>query len=289
MKKLLIIIGILLSLTSIFLIIFFSVSETSKEEVCYSVRENRSYLSKDDLTINIKVYDNLSDSLLLYSKESEAKLHDKNEENVISVKVEDVYISSVTTYNDETFYEYNIKVSLNINYIYIEDCYLTLTFTNNVYSFNIGNLQIHENNYIENELKITNLYGISSVNDLTLKALIITIKNDNNYDIDIKNMFVGSDLNVILNDKNIVEIKDDLYIENYECSMNNNGYIRVKAKEEKTFIIPIINNTNLHLSNIFLTFDIKGESYYLSNFTYIKTNDLDSLKPYLFKGIKYGI
>lgn len=289
MKKLIIISTCVLALATALLIIFFSTKETEVEEVCYSIKENHSYLSKDDLTFNVKIYDNNKESLLLYAKESNAILHDKNEENVITVSVLESYISSTTTYNDECFYEYIIKLVVNVSKVKIEECYLTLNFSNKRYVFNIGSFSIIENNMNENILKITDLYGVSSRDNLTLKALVITVNNDTNQSILLSNFKLNDEIKVVLNQSNITSVSDDLVIEDYEYTLSDQEQIKIDSNSKMTFILPVKNNTKLHVSDCFFSYEINRKLYYFSNFSYIKTNDLEGLKPYLFTGIIYDI
>ena len=226
---------------------------------------------------------------MLYAKEANTTLHDKDERNVLTVSVVDSYISSGTTYMDEAFYEYIIKLKVDVSNVVVDECYLTLNYSNKSYSFNIGSFEVCENDREENILKITDLYGLSSEKELSLKAIVLTITNESNSGVYITDLFIGNGLRAILNEANVVEVSDDLVVEDYNFTLSNQERIKLNANEKKTIIIPINNDKKLYLSNCFITYKIGQKSYYLSNFTYIKSNDLNGLNPYLFKGKIYEL
>lgn len=283
MKKLIIIISIfvLLLATTIFLISLYDKNDI--EEVVYSIKTNYSYLSDGDTKINIKLYTNNKNSLLKHAKEAVATLHDRKEETVVTVEVLETQETSNTTFNNTNLYEYTVKILVSITKLKISDCCLSLKFSNKKYTFNIGDIEIEENNYQANHLKITNLYGLSKEDDLSLSGIVLTIINDGENAINITSAKIGNSIKVVLNNLNKTSVDDSQVIEDYNHTLTSEN-ITVEIGEANTFILPIINDSNNYLYDCYLLFEINGEFYYFSNFTYINSNDLDSLQKYVSLG-----
>lgn len=287
MKKVIIVFTILVILLVISFILIDQYTSNYIEEVTYSVKSEYLYLSNGDVQFNVKVYSNDENSLLKYAKKSEAVIHDRSEENIVTVDVIDSYLSSSTTY-EEALYEYTLTIKLAITNLKIKDCYLSLKYPNKVYVFNIGNLEISENYYDENILKITNLYGLSSSSDLGLKAIVLTINNNSLLNYKITNIYTGNNINFIVNNTNKITINNSSFIDDYSYGLDSTD-ITLKANENSTFILPINNTLDCYLYNCYLLIEINGKTYYLSNFTYINSNDLFALERYIIKGIIYDI
>lgn len=287
MKKVITMFTILVILLIISFILIDQYTSNYIEEVTYSVKSEYLYLSNGDVQFNVKVYSNDENSLLKYAKKSEAVIHDRSEENIVTVDVIDSYLSSSTTYQ-EALYEYTLTIKLAITNLKIKDCYLSLKYPNKVYVFNIGNLEISENYYDENILKITNLYGLSSSSDLGLKAIVLTINNNSLINYKITNIYTGNNINFIVNNTNKITINNSSFIDDYSYGLDSTD-ITLKANENTTFILPINNTLDCYLYNCYLLIEINGKTYYLSNFIYINSNDLFALERYIIKGIIYDI
>ena len=290
MRKLILIFSVILVMFSVVLFLGFRKRNNDKEEVTYSIKTAYSYLSEGPLKFDVKIYSNLEDSLLNNCKEAQIHLHDQKEESVLTVNVNSVHITNNTMYIGEEYFEYTISLSVDIDMIKIPNCYMTITFTNKTYSFEIGSFEIKPNDYAENILKITNLYGVRKYDNLTLAGIVITITNPFNDELRVTSVNIGDGYNVILNKKHFVNISDSLifedYIEEYETKSD---YLMLKPNETKTYLLPIESSNDVFLCNCYMIFDLNGTEYYLSNFTYIKTNDLDALSRYLSKGVIYEV
>lgn len=291
MRRAIIIFSVFVLLLTLAIVLFFNYKENDIIENTYCVKTNYAFLSEDDVQFNIKLYTNKKESLIKYAEEAITTIHNKSEEVVVNVDVVDVYNSSTTTYIDEAYYEYTVKIKINITKIEIDDCYLTMKFANKAYTFNIGSLEIKENLYEDNNLKILDLYGVSSVDDNRLSGIVITINNSNNYNLKITNITIGKHCQILLDSNNNTTIKESNMLEDYyQVELNDsNGYLLIEANAKKTFILPINHKNNNYISNCYLLINCNGNIYYLSNYNYINSNDLESLNSYLFEGIIYDI
>lgn len=290
MKKIIIIASSVIVLITIFLILLFSFNDEILEEEIYSVKTNYSYLSDDNVTFSVKVYSNLKKSLLNYANNADVTLHDRKEENVISVIVTDCFISNASIYNEKELYEYNISIKVEITEFFIEDCYLSLKFSNKGYTFYIGKVEINKKEKDYKPLNITNLYGLSSENNLSLSGLVISFNNKTDYNWYITKVFIGGNYVVLLDKENIVTVDEGIRLEEYtfkEENLSNN--LVVETMQNKTYILPIKHLSDYYLYNCYLLLTINGEEYYISNFDYIKSNDLNSLSSYVFGGLIYEL
>lgn len=288
MRKLLIVFSTVVLLLTVTIIYISKYKKMPTEENTYCVETTYSYLSKESINFDVKLYSNYNDSLLKYSNEANVYLHDKAKDKIISLKVVEVNTTDTTTYNDEKYYEYTLSFLLDIDRLVINECYLTLEFTNKTYNFKIGSFEVVKNIYEENILKITNLYGVRKENDLNTHAIIITLTNPCDYKVIIKKIFISSKNNVVINNDNKVELKESQVLEDYIKNLNlNSQYLSLNPGETITILLPIINNNLSFLSNFYLLFETDESTYYFPNFTYITTNDIDSLKKYINKGKIY--
>ena len=287
MRKLIILITAFVLLLATALILYFTFKSDNIDEKVFCVKTDYMYLSDGEVELDIKLYTNDEDSLIKYANEANVYIHDKMEENLVMVDILDVYNSTNTVYVGEKFYEYTLIISFNITELTIKDCYLTMEFSEKGYKFNLGSVEIKENKYEKNPYKITNLYGLSSNNDLSLKAIVLTIKNDTDEQIKINKASLGLEYDVVVNKSNEVLVSDETKIEDYEYTLENR-YILVESNTTKTFIMPILNGQN-QLTNCYILFEINGEFYYINNFNFINSNDLESSSKYIFEGIIYEV
>lgn len=290
MRKFIVIFSVFLLFVSILLIVFFVNKDNSIEEKTYSLKTSYAYLSDGEVEAVIKIYSNDKNSILKYADKAQVSLHDKSEENVLSVDVIKSYISNNTIYKEETFYEYSLILKVNISNVKITECYMTLKFSNKAYTFYIGSLEIKENIYKENKFKIVGLYGVSSRDNISLAGIVLTIKNDEDKNIVINNIYIGENYQVLLNQENINSVKDSSVIEDYyQNDQSITNFITFIKGETTTFILPIKYLKNQYLNNCYMLFEIDNEIYYLSNYNYINSNDLEGLEIYLLKGLIYDI
>ena len=123
---------------------------------------------------------------------------------------------------------------------------------------------------------------------MTLSGIVITITNPFDEELRITNISIGDGYDVILNKKHFVSVSDSMIIEDYiQDYEKDSNHLIFKPNETKTYLLPIESTDDLYLCNCYLIINIHGTEYYLSNFTYIKTNDLDALSRYLSKGVIY--
>lgn len=287
MRKLIVLITVFVALLATALVLYFTFKSDEIEEKVYCVKTDYLYLSDGEVELDIKLYTNDEDTLIKYAKESNVYIHDKMEENLVKVDILDVYNSSNTVYLGEMYYEYTVVISVKMTQLKIKECYLTMEFSGKGYKFNLGSIELKENKYEKNPYKITNLYGLSSYDDLSLKAIVITIKNDTNEEIKIKEASLGMDYNVILNTSNEIEVSDETKIEDYKYTLEDR-YILIESNTTKTFILPVLGGEN-QLTNCYILLEINGQSYYISNFNFINSNDLEAVSKYIFEGIIYAI
>lgn len=286
MRKVWILFSISLVLLATIFILFLQYRDKDIDEKTYCIKSNYVFLSDGEVALDVKLYTNDENSLLQYANESDAAIHDKSEENYLSVDISNVCNFANTYYRDELFYEYNVTIKAKINEFKVDDCYLTLNYDNKTYLFNIGSVEIRENVYEKNPYKIVNLYGVSGRNDLTLKGIIISIKNDSLKTLKLTKVDIGTNSLVILNDNNNVEVSESSKIDDYEYTTDS-SLIVIESGETKTVILPINYKMNNQLTNCYLLLEINGNTYYVSNFNFINTNDLESMKNYLSLGYIY--
>ena len=288
MKKFIIMVSTLIIIVTVFLFLFFNTEEKFINEKVYSIKTNYSYLSDGKVLIPIKLYSNNKNSLLKYANESNATLHDLNEENVVSIDVVESRISSVTYLEDENLYEYILKTEINITSLVIDDCYLSLKFSNNVFTFEIGRVEVEEKGQDFNNINITNLYGLSSEDDISLHGLVITFNNRSDTRMKISNIKIGSNYELLLNKNNVITPSDSLKIEEYEYVSNESSdNLIIEGNSSTTYLIPIKYTDDYFLYNCYLLIEIDGEKYYISNFDYINSNDLNRLIRYIEGGVIY--
>lgn len=291
MRKLIFVFTMCVLLLTLSLILFDKYKNNDKEEVAYSIKSSYAYLSNDSETIfDVRLYTSSKKSLIKYASSSIANIHDKSKDTIINVDVLDVYQISNTTYYDENFYEYSLSLKVLMNDLNIKDAYLTLNFTNKAYTFYLGSIDIKENIYKDNELKIVDLYGVSSKDNISLAGIVMTISNQRNQSMEITDVIIGDDFNVILDTNYATEVKESVYVEDYlNNDINNDGYLEIEANSSKTFILPIEYLNDYYLYNCYLIIYGDDFTYLLSNYNYINSNDLEGLDDYLFKGLIYDI
>lgn len=291
MRKLIFVFTMCILLLTLALVLFDKYKDEDKEEVAYSIKSSYAYLSNNgEVNFDVKVYTNHKNSLLKYARSSIANIHNKSKDIVVNATILDVYQISNTTYSDENYYEYCLELKVMINELNINDAYLTLNFTNKAYTFYLGGIDIKENIYKDNELKIVDLYGVSSKDDISLAGIVVTINNESDQSIKITDISIGDDFNVILDTKYITEVKESVFVEDYlTFDINNDNYILIEANSRQTFILPIKYLNDYYLYNCYLIIYGDDFTYLLSNYNYINSNDLEGLEDYLFKGMIYDI
>jgi hypothetical protein len=291
MRKLIFVFTICLLLLTLSLILFDKYQDNDKEEVTYSIKSSYAYLSNNNETIfDVRLYTSSKNSLIKYAASSNANIHDNSNDTIVDVEVIDVYQISNTTYSDENYYEYCLELKVMINELNINDAYLTFNFTNKAYTFYLGSIDIKENIYKDNELKIVDLYGVSSKDDISLAGIVLTINNESDQSIKITDISIGDDFDVILDTKYITEVKESVFVEDYlTFDINNDDHILIEANSRQTFILPIKYLNDYYLYNCYLIICGDDFTYLLSNYNYINSNDLEGLEDYLFKGMIYDI
>lgn len=291
MRKLIFVFTMCVLLLTLSLILFDKYKDNDKEEVAYSIKSSYAYLSNNSETIfDVRLYTSNKNSLIKYATSSIANIHDKSKDTIINVAVLDVYQMSNTTYYDENFYEYSLSLKVTINELNIKDAYLSLNFTNKAYTFYLGSIDIKENIYKDNELKIVDLYGVSSKDNISLAGIVVTINNESDQSIKVTDVIIGDEFNVVLDTNYITEVKESVFVEDYLTDdINNNNYILIEANSRQTFILPIEYSNDYYLYNCYLIICGDDFNYLLSNYNYINSNDLEGLEDYIFKGMIYDI
>lgn len=291
MRKLIFVFTMCILLLTLALVLFDKYKDEDKEEVAYSIKSSYAYLSNNgEANFDVKVYTNHKNSLLKYAHSSIANIHNKSKDIVVNATILDVYQISNTTYSDENYYEYCLELKVMINELNINDAYLTLNFTNKAYTFYLGGIDIKENIYKDNELKIVDLYGVSSKDDISLAGIVVTINNESDQSIKITDISIGDDFDVILDTKYITEVKESVFVEDYlTFDINNDDHILIAGNSRQTFILPIKYLNDYYLYNCYLIIYGDDFTYLLSNYNYINSNDLEGLEDYLFKGMIYDI
>lgn len=291
MRKLIFVFTMCVLLLTLSLILFDKYKDNDKEEVAYSIKSSYAYLSNNSETIfDVRLYTSNKNSLIKYATSSIAIIHDKSKDTIINVDVLDVYQMSNTTYYDENFYEYSLSLKVMINELNIKDAYLSLNFTNKAYTFYLGSIDIKENIYTDNELKIVDLYGVSSKDNISLAGIVVTINNESDQSIKVTDVIIGDEFNVVLDTNYITEVKESVFVEDYLTDdINNNNYILIEANSRQTFILPIEYSNDYYLYNCYLIICGDDFNYLLSNYNYINSNDLEGLEDYIFKGMIYDI
>ena len=287
MRKLIVLFSGVVLLLSLFLILFNSLKDNEETEITYSIRTNYAYLSDGEISAVFKVYSNQIDSLLKYADKANVTLHNRNKENVVTVSVVESYVSNTTIYKGKELYEYSLKTLIDITDFEIEDCYMTLKFTHKSYIFYIGKLEVIKSNCLVNKLPIIDLYGLSSEDDISLSGVIVTLKNSKDKSVEIADISVGNDCDVKfyseqISTKESTKIEDYIKEELVVCDS-----VRISSNDTKTLLILIDNKSDLYLSNSYIFMSIDGIRYYIENFNYINSNDLDGLSKYIKEGIIY--
>lgn len=288
MKKLIILFTSVIVLLISFLILLNNFKNIEENEIIYSLNTNYAFLSDGNINIIFKVYSNQKSSLLKYAEEANVSLHDKNKENILAVDVEGVSITNVALYKNKEFFEYSLNTFIDITDIKIENCYMTLKFTNKEYLFCLGDFEVKKSNCLINKLAITNLYGLSSAEDISMAGIVISLKNSKDKPVEITEVKVGGGYEVQLYEKNI-DIKESTKIEDYLNDDECVDSIRINSGQTKTFVIALEKETNCYLYNDYILFSVNEVMCYIENFNYINSNDLDSLQKYIKVGNIYAI
>ena len=287
MRKLIVLFSGVILLLSLVLILFNSLKDNEEMEITYSVKTNYAYLSEGEISAVFKVYSNQIDSLLKYADKANTTLHNRNKENVITVSVVESYVSNAAIYEGKELYEYSLKTLIDITDFEIDDCYMTLKFTHKSYIFYIGKLAVFKSNCLVNKLPIIDLYGLSSEDDISLSGVIVTLKNSKDKSVEIADISVGNDCDVKFYSEQI-STKESTKIEDYiKEELVVGDSVRISSNDTKTLLILIDNKSDLYLSNSYIFMSIDGIRYYIENFNYINSNDLDGLSKYIKEGIIY--
>ena len=289
MRKLIILFSSVVILLSLFLVLFNSLKDEEQVEKTYSVRTNYAYLSDGEIHVVFKVYSNKLDSLLKYANQANVTLHNRNKENVITVSVVESYLSDTTVYKGKELYEYSFKTLIDITDFIIEDCYMTAKFSNKSYIFYIGKFEVIKSNCLVNKLPIIDLYGLSSEDDISLSGILVTLKNSRDKSVDVSDIVVGNDCEIKVYSENVSPkeaTKIDAYLDNEMDAVDS---VRIGSKESKTILIEIDNKSELYFCNSYIFLTVDGVRFYIENFTYINSNDLDGLHKYIKEGIVYDV
>lgn len=277
MKKIFLFI-ILISILSLFVVFFYNKYEYKNEkERIYSIASYYSYLSTDDTILNFSIFSNKDDSLIRYADKADAKIISDN--SYLDVEIKDVNLKSSTQYNNELLYEYIINVAINSNDIILNDAYLVLEFDNIKYQVYLGVIEIEDFN-LYNPVNYTPkiMYGLSfSEPYLSLGGIYLTLSDKEGYLMDIS---IGNSFKVSLNEKYKALANDSNQIEDYTTYIYNQEAMiyTTYLKKDEGIIIPIYYHRDLFISNCYVLFLYEDVYYYIPNFIFIDTNDLNELK-----------
>ena len=289
MRKVIFLFSLIILSITIILWLYQNTSNDDYEDI-FSIKTSYSYINNNGVNFSVKVYSSKKDSLLCYGNEGEVFLHDKNDENLIKCNVNNIYMNDLVLYKENYYYEYVYDLTLNISELKIKECYMKVKFENKEYDFIIGSFEIVEKKIEDNIVSISNLYGLTSDDNFkSLCAIVLTFNNTSDQSVKIEDVSIGSNYRVFVNKNNIVEVNESNniydYLPNYDMKkeIENTG-ITINKNEKVTLVLPIKYQKDFYLYNAYLLIKIKDKYYYFPNFTFINSNEIDTLEKYVLRG-----
>lgn len=280
MKKILVFFALVITLL-VFVLFFYNKYKYKEEkEKIYSVGSYYSFLSKDNAVLDVSIFSNKDDSLLKFAAKANAKIISDN--SLLDVEIKDVNLKSSTVCNDKLLYEYNMSVIIESNDIILYDAYLVLEFDNTKYQVYLGVIEIEDFN-LYNPIIYTpkTMYGLSFKEPfLSLGGIYLSFNDFDGY---LSDILIGNTFKVSLNEKYKAVASDSNLITDYisydyaEANSKNTIYL----KKDEGIIIPISYHEDLFISNCYILFLYEEVYYYIPNFVFIDTNDLNELKELL--------
>lgn len=194
-----------------------------KDETCYALKQDYSYLYDETENMNVMIYSNIINPRFSYITRNKYYLSDYKEEFYIPADVSEVSFEKTSS-----GYLYNLVLKVpNFTEIYIDDLYLNASNDYSYDRFMIGSLSIISDIYSDDEL----IQSLSKISDDNLfeGISIMTSSFINIEEIIISNAYQmtysqnGKNINIMLNSKNytyklyliIKTNKGNIKIDNY--------------------------------------------------------------------------
>lgn len=276
-KVFLIVSGILIVLSGV-MFFYFSDCFNANEEKTISVLSYYGTIVEEKAPISLNLYSNKKDSELLYTQNATLSIYNEN------IHIEPVFksieIVGSAIYENGLYYNYELNVLFNTNEIYIKDAFCKISFPNKEYIFSLGTIEIIKIGDYE-PLNLESIWGLSYDKPyLSLAGININL-NDRYKMIEMVNIgtpFHVYPVNGNLNDTN--EIKD--IIDDYNYHYQSNGFLSLDGKN---VLLIISYDEELYLANTFMLLRIDNKDYYLYNYNYLKSNDLDARSVLINEGV----
>lgn len=234
---------ILIILTTIIIISFLSIlgisinKEKSYIEHSYSLRCNYNYLYDEDIKMKIYLYSNKKDPMFIDTARNTYYITNYEEDYNMEVK-----FNEINVVKEKEYYRFELETKIpNVSKLYIENLYLLASNEYYTDKFDIGSLDILEDNYLSEieykKLEISNEENYLDEIKLTLDNLsvveeIIICEEfkyvyrilDDGLRLDIESNNLTYELFAIIKTgKGLIKIKN-IIINNNEFSYENNEY-----------------------------------------------------------------
>ena len=285
MKKIIIGLSVLFVLICSLLIvltIIYNKKNVLKEEV---LTIKRAYFYTKDKNPTFYLYSNTDDTFLYEYKDLETYL-EGDDETVIRVDVEDVKNTNMVSYKDKIYYEYGISIKVNANDINIDNCTLKMSTDENNFVIKVGSLNYYDFR-MYNELDgIESLYGLSFRDPfLSVGAVYLRL---NSQDVEVGKAYIPgqNELNIL----NIKEEKKDAISVSEYLDYHYNEKEEVSEQEKNNQMLLLIDYRNDVLLDTFpLYLEIGNDYFYINAFSFLRSNDLDSVSYLVSSGEFDGI
>ena len=237
MKRIIIVLNAIIFLS--FLII---VSKTNNEknniaEEGYSLRVNYNYLYEDDEYLLVNLYSNKKTPSFSYIDKNSYYLCDYMQYFYIEVAIDEIEV-----YDEDCYYRFELSIKIpNLSSASVSDLYLMSVNQYHTYMFNIGTLNIRENNYLNTisykslskEIDLNILSSITLEFDIipNVKSLIgseelnLTYTTDDNYlTINIDSINLTKELYLVIEMLEGIVVLENIVINNNTIGFDDNRY-----------------------------------------------------------------
>lgn len=257
----------------------------SIEEITYTIKQTYNLYTDDKLEVT--VYSSKADALIYYAKEAEAYLINRKGTDTCKVKVIESKITDNILYQEEMLYVFSLVIDLKVSELVFLDAMLELHYESEIIRLTIGDIYCCKK-LGEPLPGVRELYGLAFEKPfLSLGAIYLKYKNTSNEKQTFNSISLLSEHDIYLfNNVNINEETNsinDIIDYDYHYQQEFVGFT-VNPNQEVVLLLGITYEKELVLNQTPIIFSINEKKYYLDNFIYIKTNNLEALESLLYRG-----
>ena len=254
----------------------------SIEEITYTIKQTYN-LDKLEVT----VYSSKADALIYYAKEAEAYLINRKGTDTCKVKVIESMIMDNILYQEEMLYVFSLIIDLKVSELVFLDAMLELHYESAIIRLTIGDIYCCKK-LGEPLSGVRELYGLAFEKPfLSLGAIYLRYKNTSNEKQTFNSITLLSGHNIYLFNNVIVNTEtnsiNDIIDYDYHYEKEFEGFT-VNPNQEVVLLLGITYEKDLALNQTPIIVMINHKEYYIDNFIYLKTNNLEAVESLLYRG-----